>query len=38
VDAAAADRPPGWFHALLARLEAEGLVVRAPDGRLHLPA
>lgn len=38
VDAAAADRPPGWFHALLARLEAEGLVARAPDGRLHLPA
>jgi A/G-specific adenine glycosylase len=38
VDAAAAERPPGWFPALLARLEAEGLVARAPDGRLHLPA
>jgi A/G-specific adenine glycosylase len=38
VDAAAAERPPGWFHALLARLEAEGLIARAPDGRLHLPA
>jgi A/G-specific adenine glycosylase len=37
VDAAAAERPPGWFHALLARLEAEGLIARASDGRLHLP-
>jgi A/G-specific adenine glycosylase len=38
VDAAAAERPPGWFPALLARLEAEGLIARAPDGRFHLPA
>jgi A/G-specific adenine glycosylase len=37
VDAAAAPRQPGWFDALLARLEAEGLVARAPDGRLRLP-
>jgi A/G-specific adenine glycosylase len=37
VDAAAVDRPPGWFHALLERLEAEGLVSRDPAGRLHLP-
>jgi A/G-specific adenine glycosylase len=38
VGAAAAERPPGWFTKLLARLEAEGLVARAADGRLHLPA
>ena len=37
VDAAAADRPPGWFHALLSRLEAEGLLARDPHGRFHLP-
>jgi A/G-specific adenine glycosylase len=37
VDAAAAGRPPGWFDGLLARLQAEGLLARAPDGRLHLP-
>jgi A/G-specific adenine glycosylase len=37
VDAAAAARPPGWFEGLLARLQAEGLLARAPDGRLHLP-
>jgi A/G-specific adenine glycosylase len=37
VDAAAAGRPPGWFEGLLARLQAEGLLARAPDGRLHLP-
>jgi A/G-specific adenine glycosylase len=37
VDATAAPRPPGWFEALLARLEAEGLVARTPDGRLRLP-
>jgi A/G-specific adenine glycosylase len=38
VDAAAAERPPGWFPALLARLEAEGLIARAADGRFHLPS
>lgn len=38
VDAAAAERPPGWFAALLSRLETEGLIARDPDGRLHLPA
>jgi A/G-specific adenine glycosylase len=38
VDAAEAQRPAGWFAALLARLEVEGLIARAPDGRLHLPA
>ncbi|MFL6190502.1 MAG: A/G-specific adenine glycosylase [Actinomycetes bacterium] len=37
VDAAAAGRPPGWFEGLLARLQAEGLLARAPDGRLRLP-
>ena len=37
VNAAAAERPPGWFAALLSRLEAEGLVARDPQGRLHLP-
>jgi len=37
VDAGAATRPPGWFHALLSRLEAEGLIARDPGGRLHLP-
>jgi A/G-specific adenine glycosylase len=36
VDAAAADRPPGWFPALLARLEADGLVTRV-EGRYRLP-
>ncbi len=36
VDAAAAERPPGWFPALLSRLQAEGLIARA-DGRYHLP-
>jgi len=38
VQAAAADRPAGWFEALLARLEAEGMVATDADGRLHLPA
>jgi A/G-specific adenine glycosylase len=38
VQAAAADRPAGWFEALLARLEAEGMVASGPDGRLRLPA
>jgi A/G-specific adenine glycosylase len=38
VDAAAAGRPPGWFRALLSRLEAEGLIARDPSGRLHLPS
>lgn len=38
VDAGEAERAPGWFGALLSRLEAEGLIARAPDGRLHLPA
>jgi A/G-specific adenine glycosylase len=37
VDAGAAGRPPGWFAGLLDRLEADGLVARAGDGRLHLP-
>jgi A/G-specific adenine glycosylase len=37
VDAAAADRQPGWFEGLLARLQAEGLLASAPDGRLRLP-
>jgi A/G-specific adenine glycosylase len=36
VDAAAAERPPGWFPALLSRLRAEGLIAQA-DGRYHLP-
>jgi A/G-specific adenine glycosylase len=38
VDAAAAQRPPGWFATLLSRLEAEGLIARDPQGRIHLPA
>jgi len=38
VQAAAADRPAGWFDTLLARLEAEGMVATAADGRLRLPA
>jgi A/G-specific adenine glycosylase len=37
VEAAAADRPAGWFAGLLARLEAEGLVATGADGRLRLP-
>jgi len=37
VDAAAAERPAGWFATLLSRLEAEGLIARDPEGRLHLP-
>jgi A/G-specific adenine glycosylase len=38
VQAAAADRPPGWFDDLLARLESEGMVATGADGRLRLPA
>jgi A/G-specific adenine glycosylase len=38
VQAAAADRPAGWFDTLLARLETEGMVAAGPDGRLRLPA
>ena len=38
VQAAAADRPAGWFDTLLARLESEGMVATGPDGRLRLPA
>jgi A/G-specific adenine glycosylase len=38
VQAAAADRPAGWFDTLLARLETEGMVTAGPDGRLRLPA
>jgi hypothetical protein len=38
VQAAAADRPPGWFDTLLARLESEGMVATGTDGRLRLPA
>lgn len=37
VDADAAGRPQGWFQGLLDRLEADGLVARASDGRLRLP-
>jgi A/G-specific adenine glycosylase len=36
VEAAAARRPPGWFPALLDRLEAEQLVARV-EGRYRLP-
>jgi A/G-specific adenine glycosylase len=38
VGAEAAGRGPGWFPALLDRLEADGLVERAGDGRLRLPS
>ena len=38
VQAAAADRPDGWFDTLLSRLEAEGMVATGADGRLRLPA
>lgn len=38
VEAAAADRPAGWFDTLLARLESEGMVATGADGRLRLPA
>jgi A/G-specific adenine glycosylase len=38
VQAAAADRPAGWFDTLLSRLEAEGMVATGADGRLRLPA
>jgi A/G-specific adenine glycosylase len=38
VSAAAAGRPAGWFDALLARLETEGMVATGADGRLRLPA
>jgi A/G-specific adenine glycosylase len=37
VDAAAADRPAGWFDILLSRLQSEGMVASGPDGRLRLP-
>jgi A/G-specific adenine glycosylase len=37
VDAAAAGRPPGWFPALLERMQADGLVARDEHGRLRLP-
>jgi A/G-specific adenine glycosylase len=37
VQAGAAQRPEGWFDTLLARLEAEGMVVAGADGRLRLP-
>jgi A/G-specific adenine glycosylase len=37
VQAAATERPAGWFDTLLARLESEGMVATGPDGRLHLP-
>jgi A/G-specific adenine glycosylase len=37
VDAGAAERPAGWFTALLDRLEADGLVGSDADGRFHLP-
>jgi A/G-specific adenine glycosylase len=36
VDAASAERPAGWFTALLARLESDGLIARH-QGRFHLP-
>ena len=38
VQAAAAERPDGWFDTLLARLETEGMVTTGADGRLRLPA
>ena len=38
VQAAAAERPAGWFDDLLARLETDGMVAEGPDGRLRLPA
>jgi A/G-specific adenine glycosylase len=38
VQAAAAERPAGWFDSLLARLEADGMVATGADGRLRLPA
>jgi hypothetical protein len=38
VQAAAAERPAGWFDDLLARLESEGMVATGADGRLRLPA
>jgi A/G-specific adenine glycosylase len=38
VQAATADRPAGWFDALLTALESEGMVATGPDGRLRLPA
>jgi A/G-specific adenine glycosylase len=38
VRAADAERPAGWFDAVLARLESEGLVATGADGRLRLPA
>jgi A/G-specific adenine glycosylase len=37
VQATAAGRPAGWFDALVARLEAEGMVATGADGRLRLP-
>jgi A/G-specific adenine glycosylase len=37
VEAETAGRPAGWFEALLLRLEGEGLIARAADGRFHLP-
>jgi len=37
VQAAAAERPAGWFDTLLERLESEGMVATGPDGRVRLP-
>jgi A/G-specific adenine glycosylase len=37
VEAGAAGRPAGWFERLLMRLEEDGMVVRASDGRVRLP-
>jgi A/G-specific adenine glycosylase len=37
VDAGAAGRGDGWFEGLLSRLEGEGLIARAADGRFRLP-
>jgi A/G-specific adenine glycosylase len=37
VEAGAAERPAGWFERLLMRLEEDGMVVRASDGRVRLP-
>jgi A/G-specific adenine glycosylase len=37
VEAEAAERPAGWFERLLMRLEEDGMVVRASDGRVRLP-
>jgi len=37
-NAAAAERPDGWFPSLLERLQTEGLITQDPHGRYHLPS